>query len=113
MDKSITYKGYCATIEYSDQDECLTGRISNISHPVTFRGESVTEIRHAFEKAVDAYLDDCARKKEAPEKPSESRRVVRVSPALHGILSMVAKNENKSVNTWLAETLNRKNNKKN
>lgn len=112
MEKPITYKGYCAKIEYSDEDECLTGRISNISHPVIFRGDSVQEIRLAFEEAVDAYLDSCAQRNEEPEKPSDDRKVVRVSPALHSILSMVAKSENKSVNTWLAETLNRKKDKK-
>ena len=112
MDTPMTYKGYIAKIEYSDKDECLIGRISNIQHPVTFCGDSVKEIRQAFEKAVDAYLDGCARRKEDPEKPSERRTIVRVSPALHSVLALVAGRENKSVNTWLAEVVNRKHNKK-
>jgi len=112
MDNPMTYKGYFAKIEYSEKDACLIGRIADIQHPVTFQGDSVKEIRQTFEKAVDAYLDDCARRKEAPEKPSESRRIVRVSPALHSVLAMVAGRENKSVNTWLAEVVNRKHDKK-
>lgn len=108
MDKTMTHKGYCARIEYSDKDECLMGRVSNIQHPITFHGDSVKEIRQAFEAAVDAYLDDCARRNEEPEKPASERAVVRVSPALHSVLAMVARNENKSVKTWLAEVVNRK-----
>ena len=111
MDKPMTYKGYSAKIEYSDKDECLMGRISNIQHPITFHGDSVKEIRQAFEDAIDAYLDGCAQRNEEPEKPSGERTVVRVSPALHRVLAMVAKNEKKSVNTWLSEVVNKKHGK--
>lgn len=103
MDKPMTYKGYCAKIEYSDKDGCLNGSISDIRHPITFHGDSVKEIRQAFEKAVDSYLDRCAERNEEPEKPSDGRAVVRVSPALHSVLALVARHEKKSVNTWLAE----------
>lgn len=112
MDKPMTYKGYCARIEYSDKEECLIGRISNIQHSITFHGDSVKEIRQAFEEAVDAYLDGCAQRNEVPEKPSDNRTIVRLSPALHSVLSLVAGNENKSVNTWLAEVVNKKRDKK-
>lgn len=111
MDKPITYKGYSAKIEYSGQDECLIGCVCNIQHPITFRGDSAKEIRQAFEEAVDAYLDGCAKRNEEPEKPSCESKVVRVSPALHNVLALVAKNENKSVNTWLAEVLKKKSDK--
>jgi predicted HicB family RNase H-like nuclease len=103
MNKPMTYKGYFAKIEYSDENKCLIGRISDIRHPMNFHGDSVDKIRQAFEEAVDAYLAGCAERKEEPEKPSTSPAVVRVSPALHSVLAMVARHEKKSVNEWLAE----------
>jgi predicted HicB family RNase H-like nuclease len=103
MDKPMSYKGYCAKIEYSGKDECLIGRISGIRHPITFSGDSVKEIRQAFEEAVDAYLDHCAERNEEPEKPSDGRAVVRVSPALHSILALAARQEKKSIGEWLTE----------
>lgn len=103
MNKPMTYKGYTAKIEYSDKDECLTGRISDISHTITFQGESVKEIRQAFEEAVDFYLHSCAEKNEEPEKPHTSRSVVRVSSALHSLIALAARNENKSIGEWIAE----------
>ncbi len=112
MDKPMTYKGYSAKIEYSDQDQCLVGRISDIRHSIIFQGDSVTEIRQAFEKAVDAYLDRCAEKNEEPEKPSDGREVVRMSPALHSILALAAGQENKSVNEWLADMVKKPKGKK-
>lgn len=113
MNKPMTYKGYCAKIEYSGEDECLIGHIADIGHPITFQGDSVKEIRQAFEEAVDAYLDSCAEKNEEPEKPSDSRAVVHVSPALHSVLALVARHEKKSVNSWLAEVCKKPYGKKN
>jgi predicted HicB family RNase H-like nuclease len=103
MNKPITYKGYTAKIEYSDEDKCLVGRVSDIRHSITFKGDSVKEIEQAFEEAVDCYLDSCAEKKEEPEKPLTGRSVVRVSSALHRMIALAARKENKSVNEWIAE----------
>lgn len=44
MNKPMTYKGYTAKIEYSDEDKCLIGRISGIRNIVTFHGDSVKKI---------------------------------------------------------------------
>lgn len=100
----MTYKGYTAKIEYSEKDECLIGRISDIRRIITFQGDSVKEIRQAFEEAVDLYLQSCAEKKEEPEKPHTNRQVVRVSSALHNILALAAGSENKSISEWITET---------
>jgi predicted HicB family RNase H-like nuclease len=59
MKKPMTYKGYCAKIEYSDEHGCLMGSVSDIRRSITFQGDSVEKIRQAFEEAVDFYLSDC------------------------------------------------------
>jgi predicted HicB family RNase H-like nuclease len=103
MGKPMTYKGYTAKIEYSDKDECLIGRISDIRHIITFQGDSVKEIRQAFEEAVEFYLHICAEKNEEPEKPLTGCSVVRVSSALHSVLALAARHENKSIGEWITE----------
>ena len=103
MDKTMTYKGYTAKIEYSGEEECLVGCISDMSQIINFRGASVNEIRQAFEKAVEGYLQGCAEKNLKPEKPSSVREVVRMSPALHSVLALAARHENKSINEWIAD----------
>ncbi len=103
MSKPMTYKGYCAKIEYSEKDECLTGCVSGIRHVITFHADSVKAIRQAFEEAVDSYLDDCAERNEEPEKPVTDQSVVRISPQLHSVIALAARSENKSVNTWIDE----------
>jgi len=60
---TTTYRGYAARIEYSDEGQCLTGHIAGIDDIVGFHGESVAELRAAFEEAVDDYLAVVARLK--------------------------------------------------
>ncbi|MEN6620538.1 MAG: type II toxin-antitoxin system HicB family antitoxin [Smithella sp.] len=113
MNKPMMYKGYTAKIEYSDKDECLIGRISDIRRIITFQGDSVKEIKQAFEEAVDLYLLSCAEKNEEPEKPHTDRQVVRVSSALHKLLALAAQNENKSIGEWITEARKKPHNKDN
>ena len=112
MKKPMTYKGYCAKIEYSDEHGCLMGHVSDIRRSITFQGDSVEKIRQAFEEAVDFYLSDCAERNEEPEKPATARKVVRVNPALYKVIALVAGQEKKSVNEWLAETCKKPNDTK-
>jgi len=64
----MTYKGYSARIEYSDEDECFVGRVAGIRDIITFHGESVEEIRQAFKESMDFYLETCAEGGETANK---------------------------------------------
>lgn len=55
----MKYKGFAAHIEYSDEAGCFVGHIAGIRVVVGFHGESVGELRTAFEEAVDDYLETC------------------------------------------------------
>ncbi|MBI2969131.1 MAG: toxin-antitoxin system HicB family antitoxin, partial [Gammaproteobacteria bacterium] len=44
---------------------------------------------------------------EKPEKPFSGKFVVRLSPELHGRLSIAAKRSKKSLNAWVTEQLER------
>lgn len=64
----MTYKGYAARIEYSDEDGLFIGHIAGIRDIVGFHGESVAALRQAFKEAVDDYLDTCEKINKAPSK---------------------------------------------
>ncbi len=53
---AMTHKGYTAKIEFDDRDGIFVGRILDRRAIVGFHGETVTELRSAFETAVDAFL---------------------------------------------------------
>ncbi|MBH3338068.1 type II toxin-antitoxin system HicB family antitoxin [Pseudomonas mendocina] len=104
---AMNYKGYAARIEYSDEDGLLIGHIAGIRDVVGFHGESVKELRTAFEEAVDDYLETCAKLGRAPQKPYSGKLSLRLEPALHASVAMKAELAQKSINQWVADVLDR------
>ena len=56
---TMTYEGYAARIEYSDEDACFIGHIAGIKGVIGFHAEPLKELRTAFEEAVEDYLSTC------------------------------------------------------
>ena len=103
--KPMSYRGYAARIEYSDEDECFVGHIAGIRDIVGFHAESVSELRAAFHEAVDNYLEVSERMGRPPQKPYSGKLMVRVSPELHAQAAMRAEAAGKSLNQWATEAL--------
>ena len=55
----MTYKGYAAHIEYSDDEACFIGHIAGITDVIGFHADNVQDLRDAFAAAVDDYLATC------------------------------------------------------
>lgn len=103
--KTMTYRGYAARIEYSDEDRCFVGHIAGVNDIVGFHGESVHELRAAFEEAVEDYLDTCEELGRPPQKPYSGKLMLRVSPEVHSAVAAAAEVSGKSINQWASETL--------
>ena len=99
----MTYKGYTARIEYSEDDACLIGRISGIRDIISFHGNSVKEIQKAFKEAVDFYLET----EPNPQKPFSGKFNLRIAPELHAKASLQAEQSGKSLNQWVSEAIDR------
>ena len=102
---TMTYKGYAARIEYSDEDGCFIGHIAGIKDVIGFHAESVKEVRAAFAEAVDDYLATCAKLNRAPQKPYSGKLMLRVPPEVHAHAAMMAEAHKVSLNQWAAEVL--------
>ena len=102
---TINYKGYAAKIEFDPEDNILFGNIIGIRDTVGFHGESVSELKDAFHEAVDFYLESCEKAGREPNKPFSGKFMVRVDSSLHGKVAAAAVNAGKSLNKWVAETL--------
>lgn len=107
MKNAMTYKGYVGTVEYSEEDACLFGRIAGIRDIISYEGESVKELRTSFEDAVDDYLEHCATIGKEPNKPYSGKFVLRIDPALHAKIAAKAMANGKSLNQFAAEVLAR------
>jgi predicted HicB family RNase H-like nuclease len=101
----MTYKGYAARIEYSDEDGAFVGHIAGIRDIVGFHGESVDGLRAAFAEAVDDYIGTCEKLGRAPQKPYSGKILLRVDPAVHAQAAARAEAQGKSLNTWAQEVI--------
>ncbi len=79
----MKYKEYYGSVHYSDEDDCLYGKIEYIRGLYSYEGHNVASIRKAFHEAVDEYLDDCKNQNWVPEKPFKGSFNVRTGPELH------------------------------
>lgn len=103
--KNLNYKNYIANIEFSAEDEAFIGRIAGIQDIVTFHGESVTELKQAFQEAVDFYLETCAAKGVAPNKPFSGNLMLRVPKDVHAKIAAIADANHTSINQWVIGAL--------
>lgn len=101
----MTHKGYSASLEYSDDDECFVGHIVGIKDRVGFHGESVTELKNAFQEAVEDYLETCAVVGKEPQQPYSGKLTLRIPPELHASIATAAQVSGQSINQWITSAL--------
>lgn len=102
---TMSYKGYAARIDYSDEDDCFVGHLAGINDVIGFHGESVSELHAVFEEAVDDYIETCKKLGRSPQKPYSGHIMLRVPAELHARTAMIAEAKGKSLNAWVTELL--------
>ena len=104
----MSYKGYLGSVNYSDKDQVFYGKIEGINGLVNFEGESVKELTAAFHEAVDDYLAYCADEGIEPDKSYTGVLNVRLTPAIHRQIAMLALQSGLSINAFIKDTLEEK-----
>jgi predicted HicB family RNase H-like nuclease len=104
---TMSHRRYSARIEFDERDNIFVGRILGVRTIISFHGETVAELRAAFESAVDDYLRECKEEGLEPEKPVSGKLLLRMPPAVHGRALVAAHAAGKSLNQWATEVLQR------
>ena len=94
---TMVYKGYVGSIEVSEEDNCLFGKVLDLPN----------EVAITFEGAVDDYLIYCEENGIAPQKSYSGTLNVRISPATHGRLAVLARNMGVSLNAFIRDALDK------
>ena len=105
---TMTYKGYVGSVSYSEKDNVFFGKIEGINGLVNFEGESVKELTEAFHEAVDDYLAYCEEEGVVPDKSYTGVLNVRLTPAIHRQIAMLALQAGISINAYIKDTLEKK-----
>lgn len=103
----MNYKGYIARVEFDDEASVFHGEVINTRDVITFQGQSVDELKRAFEASVDDYLAFCEKRGEEPEQPYSGKFMLRITPDQHRLAVQAAKKSGKSLNAWIAEKISR------
>lgn len=100
----LKYKGYTGTVEFSNEDNCLFGKVQGLHGTlISYEGMTIDEIRADFEGAVDDYLASCKERGVEPAKPYSGRLVVRMASDLHSRVAALAD----ATGTTINEIINR------
>ena len=105
MTTAMKYKSYFGSIEYSQEDNCLHGRLLNITDSISYEGNSVDEIKAAFHEAVDDYLAVCKKIGKSPNKPFSGKVMFRIAPEVHAKAALAAQLKGISLNQWAEEVM--------
>jgi predicted HicB family RNase H-like nuclease len=101
----ITYRGYDGLFEYDDEAGLFHGRVIGLRDTITFQGQSIAELKDALAGSVEAYLEYCKSRNVEPEKPYSGQLLLRLAPALHRDCAVAARLSGRSLNGWIADTL--------
>jgi predicted HicB family RNase H-like nuclease len=102
----MTYRGYFAKINFDERDGIFWGKVIGIKDSLTFEGETVAQLTEDFHSAINHYLADCKQNGRIPDKPYSGKLTLRVSPGIHAEIAAAAAHAGKSLNKWVADTLN-------
>lgn len=103
---TISYKGYKGSVDFSEQDNCLYGKVLGIHKTaITYEGQTVDELRKDFQNAIDDYFDLCKQHGIEPEKPYSGTLNIRLTPEIHSRLAMMARTKGTTINALIRQAL--------
>ena len=98
----LNYKGYTGSVEFSQEDNCLYGKVPGMKKDcISYGGETVSEPGSDFEGAVDEYLSSCKARGVKPAKPYSGRLVLRMPSDLHSRVATTAAGLGMTINGFI------------
>lgn len=101
----MEYKGYVGTVQFDEDAEIFHGEVINLRDVITFESDSVEGLKKEFHESIEDYLAFCEERGEDPEKPFSGKLTLRLQPELHRKIFIQSKKEQKSLNNWISEAL--------
>ena len=104
MNNIIQYKGYVGSVEFSEADNILYGKVQGIRSLISYEGTTVQEMIDDFHGAVDDYLALCEEEGSKPETAYKGSLNLRFKqPDTHRRAAIYAITHNQSLNSFIDE----------
>ena len=101
----LTYKGYCGSVDYSEDDDVFFGKVEFIQGLISYEGTDVKSLKKAFHSAVNDYIESCEEQGIEPQKPFKGSFNVRVGADLHRRAALFAREKSLNLNRLVTEAL--------
>lgn len=101
MKNTLNYRDYTGSLEFSEADQILHGKVIGIKSAITFEGDSIQSITQDFRNAIDEYLEFCEGKGIEPERPFKGSFNVRIGSDLHRKATLLASASGLSLNAFV------------
>jgi predicted HicB family RNase H-like nuclease len=105
MRNVIEIDGYKAIVAFDPDIRMLRGEFLGLNGGADFLAEDVEGLYREGRISLKVFLDACAEKGIDPIKEYSGRFNVRLDPKTHAAAAMAAAASNKSLNEWVAETI--------
>lgn len=105
----LEYKGYIGSVEISEEDNCLFGKVMHLPNNtlISYEGETVEQLREDFHQSVDAYIELCAQQGIEPLKSYSGQLNIRLTPEIHAKVATVAKRSGITINAFIRRAVER------
>ena len=103
---TLKYKGYSGTVEYSEEDNCLFGKVIGMNkNIITYEGKTVEDLKADFVSGIDLYLDSCKDRGVKPQKPFSGTLNIRIPSEVHSQLALKSQLTGRSINAIIKDVL--------
>jgi predicted HicB family RNase H-like nuclease len=105
----LKYKGYIGSVEFSEEDNCLFGKVLGMPKDViSYEGSNIDELKSDFEAGIDSYLDFCESRGVKPRKAYNGVLNIRIPPETHCKVALIVENKGTSINAFIKEAIEQK-----
>jgi predicted HicB family RNase H-like nuclease len=105
MKDVISYKEYLGSVHFSAEDEIFYGKIEGIDDLIAFEGNTVEDLKQAFQDAVEDYVMTCTKYNKKREKSYKGSFNVRIAPNLHKKVKQAAIKMGISLNQFIEKAV--------
>jgi predicted HicB family RNase H-like nuclease len=105
----LHYKGYKGSVEYSETDNCLFGKVLGLTNSlILYEGYSINELKEDFEAGIDHYLEGCKEDGIQPEKPHNDVINIHIPLEIHVKVATFVKNHGTSIDDFICDSIEKR-----
>ena len=104
----LKYKNFIGSVEYSETDKILFGKVQGIRGLISYEGQNVEELEQDFRAGIDEYLEICKEKGIEPQKSFTGTFNVRIPSDTHSMAVVKAQELGINLKTFVKYAIEEK-----